>query len=94
MAIDGQKVGSGGVLTRTVALKRRARTPRWTSSATASGRAEGELGTRPDLEGRAVRPRQPRTRAEQSSKARVGVSLSNLDPRMAERTALQPRRAR
>ena len=42
------------------------------------------LGTRPDLEGLSVRPSRRRVdeSEEQSSKARVGVSLSNVDPRI------------
>ncbi|PTL78277.1 trypsin-like peptidase domain-containing protein [Vitiosangium sp. GDMCC 1.1324] len=90
VAIDGQKVGSGGELTRTVALKK----PGSTSALEVfrDGKRQTlkvQLGTRPDLEGRSVRPRRDGDEAEQSSKARVGVSLSNLDQRLVERTGLR-----
>ena len=89
VAIDGQKVGSGGELTRTVALKK----PGSTSSLEVfrDGKRQAlkvQLGTRPDLEGLSVRPRRG-GESEQTSKARVGVSLSNVDPRIVERTGLQ-----
>jgi serine protease Do len=89
VAIDGQKVGSGGELTRTVALKKPGSTS--TLDVFRDGKRQSlkvQLGTRPDLEGRSVRPRRDDD-SEQSSKARVGVSLSNVDPRMIERTGLQ-----
>jgi serine protease Do len=90
VAIDGQKVGSGGELTRTVALKKPGSTS--TLDVFRDGKRQAlkvQLGTRPDLEGLSVRPRRAGDETEQSSKARVGVSLSNVDPRMVERTGLQ-----
>ncbi|QRN93907.1 trypsin-like peptidase domain-containing protein [Archangium violaceum] len=90
VAIDGRKVGSGGELTRTVALKK----PGTTSvlDVFRDGKRQElkvQLGTRPDLEGVSVRQRRGGDEeTEQSSKARVGVSLSNVDPRIVERTGL------
>ncbi len=84
VAIDGQKIGSDRELTRTVGLKRPGSTS--TLDIFRGGKRQQikvTLGTRPDLEGVAVRPRQGDE--EQSTQARVGVSLSNLDPRTAER---------
>jgi serine protease Do len=90
VAIDGQKVGSGGELTRTVALKKPGSTS--TLDVFRDGKRQAlkvQLGTRPDLEGYSVRQRRGGDESEQSSKARVGVSLSNVDPRGVERTGLQ-----
>ncbi|WP_257456453.1 trypsin-like peptidase domain-containing protein [Archangium lipolyticum] len=90
VAIDGRKVGSGGELTRTVALKK----PGTTSvlDVFRDGKRQElkvQLGTRPDLEGLSVRQRRGgEEETEQSSKARVGVSLSNVDQRLVERTGL------
>ncbi|ATB40995.1 protease HtrA [Cystobacter fuscus] len=89
VSIDGQKVGSGNSLTRSVALKK----PGSTSALEVfrEGKRQTikvQLGTRPDLENLGVRPRQGQEDEEQSSKARVGLSLSNLDPRIAERAGL------
>ncbi|WNG28301.1 Do family serine endopeptidase [Cystobacter fuscus] len=89
VSIDGQKVGSGSALTRSVALKK----PGSTSALEVfrEGKRQTikvQLGTRPDLENLGVRPRQGPEEEEQSSKARVGLSLSNLDPRIAERAGL------
>ncbi|WP_224361892.1 trypsin-like peptidase domain-containing protein [Hyalangium versicolor] len=82
VALDGQKVASANALTRAVALKRPG------SVATLSLYRNGKkqdlkvtLGTRPDLEG--VSKKGPRE-AEESSKARVGLSLDNLDARTAQ----------
>ncbi|MGZ3460427.1 MAG: trypsin-like peptidase domain-containing protein [Archangium sp.] len=90
VAIDGQKVGSGGELTRTVALKKPGSTS--TLDVFRDGKRQAlkvQLGTRPDREGLSVRPRRGGDGSEQTSKARVGVSLSNVDPRIVERTGLQ-----
>ncbi|HYO51547.1 trypsin-like peptidase domain-containing protein [Archangium sp.] len=90
VAIDGQKVGTGGQLTRTVALKKPGSTS--TLDVFREGKRQAlkvQLGTRPDLEGLSVRQRRGGEESEQSSKARVGVSLSNVDPRIVERTGLQ-----
>jgi serine protease Do len=84
VAIDGQQVRSDRELTRTVGLKRPGGTS--TLDVFRGGKRQQvkvTLGTRPDLEGVAVRPRAGEE--EQSSKARVGVSLSNLEPRTAAR---------
>jgi serine protease Do len=89
VSIDGQKVGSGSSLTRSVALKKPGSTS--TLEVFREGKRQTvkvQLGTRPDLENLGVRPRQGQEDEEQSSKARVGVSLSNLDPRIAERAGL------
>ncbi len=85
VAIDGQKISSDRELTRTVGFKR----PNVASTLDIfrggkKQQVKVTLGTRPDLEGVAVRPAR-QGEEEQSSKARVGVSLSNLDPRTAER---------
>jgi len=82
VAIDGQKIGSGSALTRTVALKR----PGSTSTLTVYRGGNKQdmkvtLGTRPDLEGYGKNT--PREEEEESSKARVGISLSDLDGRAA-----------
>jgi serine protease Do len=84
VAIDGQKVSSDRELTRTVGFKRPGSVS--TLDIYRNGKKQQvkvTLGTRPDLEGVAVR--KPSAEEEQSSKARVGLSLSNLDPRTAER---------
>jgi serine protease Do len=90
VSIDGQKVISGGVLTRSVALKK----PGSTSALEIfrEGKRQTlkvQLGTRPDLENLGVRPRQVAEEEEQSSKARVGLSLNNVDPRLVERIGLK-----
>ncbi|HYI00468.1 Do family serine endopeptidase [Hyalangium sp.] len=82
VAIDGQKVGSASALTRSVALKR----PGTSTTITLFRNGNRQdvkvtLGTRPDLEG--ISKRSPRE-SEDSSKARVGVSLSDLDARTAQ----------
>ncbi|KFE62131.1 trypsin-like peptidase domain-containing protein [Hyalangium minutum] len=82
VAIDGQKVGSANALTRVVALKR----PGTVSTLTLYRNGNKQdlkvtLGTRPDIEG--IGKRTPRE-TEESSKARVGVSLSDLDARTAQ----------
>jgi len=77
VALDGQKIRSGSALTRTVALKRPGSTS--TMSVYRNGKQQDmkvTLGTRPDLEG--IGKNAPREE-EESSKARVGVSLSDLD---------------
>ncbi|MBN1210133.1 MAG: Do family serine endopeptidase [Myxococcaceae bacterium] len=89
VAIDGKKVGSANALTRTVALKR----PGSTSTLTLyrNGKQQEvkvKLGTRPDIEG--VSRRAPR-QAEESSKARVGLSLSDLDARTAQQAGFRSR---
>jgi serine protease Do len=92
VSIDGQKVGSGGELTRTVALKKPGSTS--TMALFREGKRQElkvQLGTRPDLEGLGVRQQRGGEGEEQSSKARVGLSLSNVDPRMVERAGLQSR---
>ena len=89
VSIDGQKVGSGGELTRTVALKKPGSTS--TLDLFRDGKRQElkvQLGTRPDLEGLGLRQKKGEE-GEESSKARVGVSLSNLDPRMVERTGMK-----
>ena len=90
VAIDGQKVGSGGELTRVVALK----APGSTSSVDIfrDGKKQSlkvQLGTRPDLERLGVRPSRGEQSSDETSKARVGLSLNNLDARMAQRAGLQ-----
>jgi serine protease Do len=89
VSIDGRKVGSGGELTRTVALKKPGSTS--TLDLFRDGKRQElkvQLGTRPDLEGLGLRQKKG-AESEESSKARVGVSLSNLDPRMVERTGMK-----
>jgi serine protease Do len=78
VAIDGQKISSASMLTRTVALKRPGTTS--TLSIYRNGKQQDvkvTLGTRPDIEG--IGKRETRE-TEESSKARVGLSLSDLDP--------------
>ncbi|WNG48683.1 PDZ domain-containing protein [Archangium minus] len=90
VAIDGQQVGSGGQLTRTVALKKPGSTS--TLDVFRDGKKQAlkvQLGTRPDLEGLSVRPNRGGDDSEESSKARVGVSLNNLDPRVVARAGLK-----
>jgi serine protease Do len=87
--VDGQKVGSGGSLIRTVALKPPGSTS--TLEVFREGRKQEvkvQLGTRPDLEGIGARMPQGEEEA-QSSKARVGLGLSNVDARVAERAGLK-----
>ncbi|WNG38263.1 PDZ domain-containing protein [Archangium violaceum] len=90
VAIDGKPVGSGGQLTRTVALKKPGSTS--TLDVFREGKKQAlkvQLGTRPDLEGLSVRPNRGGDDSEESSKARVGVSLNNLDPRVVSRAGLK-----
>ncbi len=78
VAIDGQKISSASMLTRTVALKKPGTAA--TLSLFRNGKKQDvkvTLGTRPDIEG--IGKRAPRE-DEESSKARVGLSLSDLDP--------------
>ncbi|MBM7115328.1 trypsin-like peptidase domain-containing protein [Archangium primigenium] len=90
VTLDGQKVASGGELTRSVALK----TPGSTSTVELyrDGKKQTvkvQLGTRPDIERVGERSRKGEDSDAQSSKARVGLSLSNVDPRMAQRAGLK-----
>ncbi len=81
-AIDGQKIGSASALTRSVALKRPGAAT--TLTIYRNGKQQDvkvTLGTRPDLEG--IGKRAPKE-TEESSKARVGLSLSDLDARTAQ----------
>ncbi|ATB26746.1 trypsin-like peptidase domain-containing protein [Melittangium boletus] len=90
VAIDGQKVSSGGELTRSVALKKPGSTS--TVELFRDGKKQAvkvQLGTRPDLENRGVRPRRGEESDEQSSRARVGLSLNNVDPRLTQRMGLK-----
>lgn len=90
VAIDGKPVGSGGQLTRTVALKKPGSTS--TLDVFRDGKKQAlkvQLGTRPDLEGLSVLSNRGGDDSEQSSQARVGVSLNNLDPRMVSRAGLK-----
>ncbi|HZI15712.1 MAG TPA: trypsin-like peptidase domain-containing protein [Myxococcus sp.] len=89
-AIDGQTVSSGSELTRTVALKR----PGSVSTLTIFREGKQQdvkvtLGTRPDLEGVAVK--RPSANDEQESSRRVGVSLQNLDARTAQQAGFTDR---
>jgi serine protease Do len=89
-SIDGQAVGSGSELTRTVALKR----PGSVSTLTIFREGKKQdvkvtLGTRPDLEGVAVK--RPGANDEQESSRRVGVSLQNLDARTAQQAGFTDR---
>jgi serine protease Do len=82
VALDGQKIASASALTRAVALKK----PGTISTLTLFRNGKQQdvkvtLGTRPDLEG--VSKRAPHE-SEESSKARVGLSLSDLDARTAQ----------
>ncbi len=83
VSLDGQKVLSGGALSRTVALKR-------PDSVVALGIYRGgklielkvKLGTRPDLE--KVSTRAPPPDAEQPKPGRIGLSFQDVDPRVDE----------
>jgi serine protease Do len=82
VSIDGKQIGSANALTRTVALKRPGSTS--TLSVYRNGKQQDvkvTLGTRPDIEGVGKRLQR---KDEESSKARVGVSLSDLDARTAQ----------
>jgi serine protease Do len=88
VSLDGQKVASSNELIRTVALKRPGTVS--TLDVFREGKRQQlqvKLGTRPDLEGVAERGRRG-SGADDSSKARVGLSLANVDPRTAERAGL------
>jgi serine protease Do len=88
--VDGQKVGSGGSLTRTVALKPPGSTS--TLEVFREGRKQElkvQLGTRPDLEGIGARTPQGEEDDAQSSQARVGLGLSNVDARIAQQAGLK-----
>ena len=79
-----------GELTRLVALK----TPGSTSAVELyrDGKKQTlkvQLGTRPDLERLGVRPGRGGQPTEEDSKARVGLSLNNLDARVAQRAGLK-----
>nr|AYM53964.1 S1C family peptidase [Pyxidicoccus sp.] len=82
VSADGQPIDSGRALTRTVGLK--APGTELTLSIFRGGKRQEvkvTLGTRPDLEGVASRPRpeEPATPADE----RVGLVISDMDPRLA-----------
>ncbi|WP_224245233.1 trypsin-like peptidase domain-containing protein [Hyalangium gracile] len=82
VALDGKALTSASSLTRTVALKKPGSTA--TLSLYRNGKKQDvkvTLGTRPDLEGVGKRPQREE---EESSKARVGISLQDLDARTAQ----------
>ncbi|SEN02472.1 serine protease Do [Stigmatella aurantiaca] len=82
VALDGQKIVSGGALTRSVALKRPGTVATLTLYRNGNKQdVKVTLGTRPDLEKVGLRST---GEAEESSKARVGLSLDNLDARTAQ----------
>ncbi|MFL5343226.1 MAG: Do family serine endopeptidase [Hyalangium sp.] len=82
VALDGQKISTASALTRAVALKRPGASA--TLTLYRNGKKEDvkvTLGTRPDIEGYSKRAPHEN---EESSKARVGLSLSDLDARTAQ----------
>jgi serine protease Do len=84
-AIDGEKVGSGNALTRIVALKPPGSSVKlsyWRNGKQQEGKVQ--LGTRPDLEGEGKRSSERRsTDDEEVRKARIGLVVQDIDPRMA-----------
>jgi len=83
VAIDGEKVRSGGDLTRIVALKK----PETTVGLTVyRGKRKLELkvklGTRPDLEG--IGSIKPAVDTKDETHARIGLSFQDVDPRIAD----------
>ncbi|HZH03913.1 MAG TPA: trypsin-like peptidase domain-containing protein [Myxococcaceae bacterium] len=86
-AIDGQKVTSGGTLTRTVALKKPGSTSTLTVYRAGKPRdVKIQLGTRPDIDQVAQRGSTPKE--DEGSRLRIGVVLSDVDPRLAEANGL------
>ncbi|MFZ5471292.1 MAG: trypsin-like peptidase domain-containing protein [Myxococcota bacterium] len=88
LAVDGEKVSSGGALSRTVALKRPESTV--SLSVLRGGKPmelKVKLGTRPDLENVGMRGRAP---AAEERQQRVGLLFSDVDPRLARSDGLPP----
>jgi serine protease Do len=90
-AVDGQKVSSGGQLSRTVALKKPGTTATLTvfrGGNKSPQQVKVQLGTRPDLEGVAQRP--GNGGEDGGGRARLGLGLSDVDPRYAQANGIPP----
>jgi len=88
-AIDGQKVSSGGALTRTVALKKPGTTS--TLSIYRNGKpleVKILLGTRPDMDRVASRGGSPTPKEDEGSRLRIGLVVSDVDSRLAEASGI------
>ncbi|QSQ12756.1 trypsin-like peptidase domain-containing protein [Myxococcus landrumensis] len=82
VSAGGHAIASGHALTRTIALKAPGSTlPLTLYRGGKKQELEVKLGTRPDLEG--VASREPSPEKEASPQQRVGLSLSDMDARMA-----------
>jgi serine protease Do len=95
IALDGQKITSGNVLTRTVAMKR----PGSSSNLTVlRGGKQQEvkvlLGTRPDLEGKSIRRGTEQSPDEEDGeKQKIGMRFQDVDPRLVQGAGLPPQGA-
>ncbi|MBI3185769.1 MAG: trypsin-like peptidase domain-containing protein [Myxococcales bacterium] len=91
VAVDGEKVTSGGALSRTIALKRPESTVRL--SVYRGGKQKEvpvKLGTRPDLEGIGSREREEKPSEQQQ---RIGLVFQDMDSERAEASGLPQRGA-
>ncbi|WP_338863423.1 trypsin-like peptidase domain-containing protein [Myxococcus stipitatus] len=80
----GHPITSGHALTRTIALKAPGSTlPLTLYRGGKKQELEVKLGTRPDLEGVASREPSPEKKKEEPTHQRVGLSLSDMDSRLA-----------
>ncbi|HLL54682.1 MAG TPA: Do family serine endopeptidase [Myxococcaceae bacterium] len=87
VALDGAKVTSSEQLTRTVALKRPGSTT--TLSVLRGGKKQDlkvVLGTRPSLDGEREAPSTPE---DEGRKLRIGMSFTEVDPRLAQVMGVQ-----
>jgi serine protease Do len=88
VALDGVKIANAAALVRLVGLKRPETAV--TLSVIRSGKAleiKVTLGTRPDVEGVGAVERAPEN--EPAAQPRIGLSLDDLDPRMANATGIK-----
>ncbi|WP_342376627.1 trypsin-like peptidase domain-containing protein [Myxococcus stipitatus] len=87
VSAGGHTIASGHTLTRTIALKAPGSTlPLTLYRGGKKQEVEVTLGTRPDLEG--VASREPSPEQEESPQQRVGLSLSDMDSRLARAQGL------
>lgn len=94
--VEGAKITSGGHLSRTVALMRPGSVATLTVFRGKSSKpveVKVTLGTRPDVEGLAKRNRARPEEAPEKKGARIGVAITDLDPRVANQFGIPPQGA-
>ncbi len=87
-AVDGEKIGSGGQLTRTIALKK----PGSVSTLTVfrqgkQNAVKVSLGTRPDIDG-VGRQQRPQRSKDDERQERIGLVFQDMNARLAQSTGL------